>query len=110
MAYEVRERGGKYHVVDTDTQKIRGSYEDEDSAEDRKDELDFRATVRDRMSRMPVTQMTAEEKAAEYDRLMAEKAKAAATQTDPKLPPKKEETIDPPKKKRSGYWGDQLED
>lgn len=102
MAFEIRNRGGKYYVVDTDNNdKIRGTYDNEDAAEDRQDELNFRAHVRDRLARIPVAQMTAEEKAAEYDRMMAEK------QNDPKVPPKQ----DPPKdegktKKRSGYWGD----
>lgn len=107
MPYEIKERSGKFYVVDTATQKIRGGpYDDEDKAEDRQDELDFRETVRNRMSRMPVTEMTPEEKAAEYDKMMAERDK----QTDPKIPPKKEP--EPPKTepvKRSRYWGDQLE-
>lgn len=101
MPYEIKERGNKFYVVDTETKKIRGTYDDEDSAEDRKDELDFRADVRNRINRMPVTEMTAEEKAKEYDRLMAEKNKPP---TDPAIPPKKEP--DPPKTRRSAYWGD----
>lgn len=109
MAYEIKERGGKFYVIDTDNNgKIRGTYDSEDAAEDRKDDLDFRATVRDRMSRMPVTQMTAEEKAAEYDRMMAEKEKTPPT--DPNVPPKKETTNPPPPAtKRSAYWGDREE-
>src|SRR6266702_3019233 len=104
MAYEIRERDGKFHVVDTETNKIRGSYDDEEKAEDRKDDLDFRVHVTQRLDRMPVTQMTAEEKAAEYDRIMAEKNK------DPNLPPKNEPPKDQPKPKRSAYWGDRLND
>jgi hypothetical protein len=109
MAYEIKTRGDKYYVVDTtDNNKIRGGpYDDEDKAEDRRDELDFRQTVRDRLSRMPVAQMSAEEKAAEYDRMMAEKKDPP--ETDPKIPPKKDETTEPPKTKKSAYWGDSLD-
>jgi len=105
MPYEIKTRGDKYFVVDTDTKKIRGTYEDEDSAEDRKDELDFRATVRDRMSRMPVAEMTAEEKAAAYDKMMAEK------NDDKNLPPKKDDKTPPEtkKSKRGSLFWDSLE-
>lgn len=107
MSYEIRERGGKFYVVDTsNNDKIRGTYDNEDAAEDRKDELDFRATVRDRIRRMPVTEMTAEEKAKEYDRLMAEKN--SQPPTDPNRPPKKEPPTEQTKPKRSAYWGDAL--
>jgi hypothetical protein len=102
MPYEIKRKNDQYYVVDTANQKIRGGpYDSEDKAEDRQDELDFRETVRNRMSRMPVTEMTAEEKAAAYDKMMAEKEK------DPKIPPKKEgdPPTDPPKKK-SLYWGE----
>lgn len=109
MPYVIKEKDGKFHVVDTDTKKIRGSYEDEDKAEDRKDELDFRATVRDRISRMPVAEMTAEEKAAAYDKMIAEKN--AAPTDDKHIPPKKEDPPAPEKTpKRSAYWGDALDD
>lgn len=109
MGYEIKERGGKFYVIDTDNNgKIRGTYDSEDAAEDRKDDLDFRATVRDRMSRMPVIQMTAEEKAAEYDKMMAEKANTPPP--DPNVPPKKEPpATPPPATKRSAYWGDREE-
>jgi hypothetical protein len=103
MGYEIKTRGDKYYVVDTDTKKIRGTYDNEDDAEDRKDELDFRATVRDRMSRMPVAEMTAEEKAAAYDKMMAEKNK----DNDSNLPPKKDEKTNPEtktKKRGSLFW------
>lgn len=109
MAYEIKERDNKFFVIDTDNNnKIRGTYDNEDAAEDRKDELDFRAHVRSRIDRLPVSQMTAEEKAAEYDKMMAEKNK---TPDDKNLPPKKDpptEPTTPPK--RSGYWGDRLND
>jgi hypothetical protein len=106
MAYEVKERSGKFYVVDTETQKIRGTYDNEDAADDRKEDLEFRVHVKERLNRMPVSQMTAEEKAAEYDKLMA------AKQTDPNLPPKKDpaDKTDPPKPKRSAYWGDRLDE
>ena|ERR1700704_3876551 len=105
MPYEIKTRGDKYFVVDTDTKKIRGTYESEDDAEDRKDELDFRATVRDRMSRMPVAEMTAEEKAAAYDKMMAEK------NDDKNLPPKKDDKTPPEakKNKRGSLFWDSLE-
>lgn len=107
MPYEIRERAGKFFVVDSATQKIRGTYEDEDKAEDRKDDLDFREHVRGRLERIPVAQLTAEEKAAEYDKMMAEKDK---TPSDPNLPPKKDKEEDPPKtSKRSAYWGDSVD-
>lgn len=108
MPYEIKEKNNKFFVVDTETQKIRGTYDNEDDAEDRKDALDFRAEVRGRLSRMPVTQMTAEEKAAEYDRLMAEKEKE---KVDPNLPPKQDPKTNPPKTpRRSLYWGQEIED
>lgn len=104
MAYEIKSRDGKYYVVDTDdNNKIRGTYDDEDRAEDRKDELEFRAHVRSRLERIPVQEMTAEEKAAAYDKMMADKAANA----DKNIPPK----IEPPvntdkstKTKKLSYW------
>jgi hypothetical protein len=112
MRYEIKEKNGKFYVIDTeDNNKIRGTYEDEDRAEDRKDELDFRAHVRSRIDRLPVTQMTAEEKAAEYDKMMADKNNQQTPPTDDNLPPKKDKVDDkPPKTGRSRYWGDQLDD
>jgi hypothetical protein len=109
MPYEIKERNNKFYVIDTDNNgKIRGTYDSEDAAEDRKDELDFRAHVRSRIDRLPVSEMTAEEKAAAYDKMMAEKNKAPE---DKNLPPKKEDPPAPPvQKKRSGYWGEMLDD
>jgi hypothetical protein len=105
MGYEVKERSGKFYVVDTETNKIRGTYDSEDSADDRKEELEFRVHVRQRLERMPVSQMTSEEKAAEYDKLMA------AKQTDPNVPPKKDPKDEPPPKtKKSAYWGELLDE
>lgn len=112
MAYEIKERGNKFYVVDTDNNnKIRGSYDSEDAAEDRKDELDFRAHVRSRIDRLPVAEMTPDEKAAAYDKMMAEKANGTPANDDKNLPPKKEnEPTPPPTAKRSKYWGDALND
>jgi hypothetical protein len=96
MPYEIKQKNNKFYVIDTDTSKIRGTYDDEDDAEDRKDELDFRAHVRGRLERIPVAELTAEEKAAKYDEMIANK-------TDPNLPPKKPDPpLAPPKKSR--YW------
>lgn len=107
MGYEIKQRDGKFYVVDTETKKIRGEYDNEDRAEDRKDDLDFRAHVRSRIDRLPVKEMTAEEKAAEYDRMMAEKNQ---TPPDPNLPPKKDDPpTPPPTTKKSAYWGDSLD-
>lgn len=109
MPFEIREKKDKFYVVDTDTQKIRGTYDSEDDAEDRLDELNFRADVRGRLNRIPVAEMTAEEKAAAYDKLMAEKNNQPPT--DPNLPPKQDDKKDPNKKvKRSAYWGQEIED
>ena|ERR1022692_525290 len=106
MPYEIKQKDGKYFVVDTATQKIKGSYDNEDSADDRKDDLEFKEHVRDRLSRMPVSQMSATEKAEEYDRLMAEKSNTPPPKADPNVPPKIDTKIDPPKVKHSAYWGD----
>lgn len=100
MAFEIRQKDNKHYVVDTETNKVRGTYDDLDDAEDRKDELDFRADVRSRISRMPVQEMTAEEKAAAYDKMMADKA----AQSDPNLPPKQEPVKEPSKPKKLSYW------
>jgi hypothetical protein len=105
MPYQIKQKGAKFFVVDTTTQKIKGSYDDEDSADDRKDDLEFKEHVRDRLSRMPVSQMSADEKAQEYDRLMAEKTNAPPP-NDPNVPPKIDTKIDPPKVKHSAYWED----
>lgn len=107
MPYEIKTKNDKFYVVDTDTQKIRGTYDNEDDAEDRKDALDFRAEVRGRLSRMPVTEMTAEEKAAAYDKMMAEKN---TPPTDPNLPPKQEDKDKTKKVRHSAYWGQEIED
>jgi DNA-directed RNA polymerase delta subunit len=108
MPYEIKQKGDKFYVVDTADNKIRGTYDNEDSAEDRKDELDFRAHVRSRIDRLPVTEMTAEEKAAAYDKMMAEKDKP----TDSHIPPKKDEQEEKDKKpkRRSPYWGTEVDD
>lgn len=107
MGYEIKEKNNKFYVVDTETKKIRGTYDDEDSAEDRKDELDFRAHVRSKIDRLPVTEMTAEEKAAAYDKMMADKDnKPTDGNLPPKTPPADDKTDKP---KRSAYWGDRLE-
>jgi hypothetical protein len=110
MPFEIKEKGNTYYVIDTATQKIKGSYDDEDSADDRKDDLEFKEHVRERLSRMPVTQMTAEEKAAEYDNLMAAKNAQKPPETDSKIPPKIDPPAHPPEVKRSRYWGDQGND
>jgi hypothetical protein len=106
MGFEVKQRGDKYVVVDTDTKRIRGTYDNEDDAEDRKDDLEFKIEVRERLGRMPVTEMTPEEKAAAYDKMIAERN---ATPPDPHVPPKKDdETSDDkkPKARKSAYWGE----
>lgn len=103
MAYEIKSKDGKYYVVDSETNKVRGTYDSEDDAEDRKDELDFRNHVRSRLERIPVAEMTAEEKAAAYDKMMADKAASA----DKNLPPKIDPTANPPKDtkvKKLSYW------
>lgn len=116
MPYEIKERRGKFYVVDTATNRIRGEYEDEDSAEDRLDELQFREEMRSGVSRIPGKELTEAEKAAEYDKIKA------AEQEDKNLPPKKNDDADKDgdktdktdKKEKTGtrkslYWGD-LED
>lgn len=105
MSFEVKHKGDKYYVVD-ENGKIRGSYANEEDADDRKDDLDFRVEVRERLSRMPVTQMTAEEKAAAYDKLMADHEAKKVAPPDSQIPPKKDPPEEPPKVKRSAYWGD----
>lgn len=106
MAYEVRQKNNQYYVVDTVTNAVRGKgYADESDADDRADDLNFRAETRDVLSRIPRTEMTAEEKAAAYDKLLADKAKEG----DGNLPPKQEptdKTKQTPSKKRISYWGD----
>jgi hypothetical protein len=108
MPYEIRQRGDSYYVIDTgNNDKIKGSYDSEDKAEDRKDELDFRAHVRSRIDRLPVSEMTADEKAAAYDKMMADKN--TAPPPDPNLPPKKDNsdaTGKPNKARKSAYWGE----
>lgn len=109
MGFEVRTKSGKYYVVDAATNQVRGrAYDDEGDAEDRMDELNFRVEVREKLSRVPVTEMTAEEKAAAYDKMISDKAK----ETDTNLPPKNDPPTTPPKednktsKRRISYWGD----
>src|SRR5580692_9523662 len=105
MSYEVKQRGDKFVVVDMATKRIRGTYDSEDDAEDRKDDLEFKNEVREKLARVPVTEMTAEEKAAAYDKMIADKGLG---ETDTKRPPKLDEDKDKDKSKvrRSAYWGD----
>jgi len=111
MAYVIKEKGGSFYVVDTDTDRIRGKCDTEDDAEDRVDELLFRAEMRSGMSRIPNKELTADEKAAKYDEMMAKQKEDA----DTKVPGKKEDKtstespVDTKKKKGSLYWG-QIED
>lgn len=63
-----------------------------------------------RVSRMPVVEMTAEEKAAEYDRLMAAKNKPEPPAEPPKpdgtpVPPPAKPT-EPPQPKRDPWFGE----
>ena len=68
-----------------------------------------------RLERMPVTEMTAEEKAAAYDKLMAEKNQPPTDPPkdppkDPKngpVPPNPRPEV-PPAPKRDPFWGDRL--
>lgn len=107
MPFEVRTKNGKHYVVDTVTNAVRGrGYDDESDAEDKADDLNFRAETRERLGRMPVTEMTAEEKAAAYDKLMADKAKESDTNLPPKQVDDKDKTPDKPAKRRISYWGD----
>jgi hypothetical protein len=69
--------------------------------------------IEERLKRMPVTEMSAEEKAAEYDKLMAERHKKtdppAEPPKDPKAPvPPAPKAPEPPAPKRDPYWGDRL--
>lgn len=76
--------------------------------------------MEERLKRVPVAEMTAEEKAAEYDRLMAAggnppapKNPDPAPPTDPKppagpVPPGPKPPTDPTPPKRDPYWGDAL--
>lgn len=110
MPYEIRQKGERWYVVDTaNNDKIKGSYDNEDAAEDRKDDLEFREYTRSRLDRIPVAEMTTEEKAAAWDKAQNEKNNEPPD--DKNLPPKKEkeEKVEPPKK-RSAYWGDMLDD
>lgn len=107
MAWEVREKRGKFYVVNSETEKVRGApFDDEDDADDKADELNFREEVRSGVGRIPGKELSAEEKAAAYDKLMAEKNQPPP---DPNLPPKKEgdgkDDKTPPVKKK-GYWSD----
>jgi hypothetical protein len=109
MSFEVRSKSGKYYVVNTTDNSVRGrGYDDEGDAEDKCDDLNFRLEVRDKLSRVPVTEMTSEEKAAAYDKMLADKAR----EQDANLPPKNDDKTPPPtntpkpKSKRFAYWGD----
>jgi lipase chaperone LimK len=110
MPFEVRSKNNRFYVVDTKTNAVIGrGFDDESDAEDKADEKNFREETRERLGRMPVTEMTAEEKAAAYDKLMADKAKEA----DSNIPPKQDDKDNKPppdnklgKGKRFTYWGD----
>jgi hypothetical protein len=72
--------------------------------------------IEDQLKRVPGKEMTPEEKAAEYDKIIAERnatpAKPAPpepTKTDtPTPPPPKSADTDPPKPKRDPWFGDAL--
>jgi hypothetical protein len=100
MPYEIKQRDSKYYVVNAEDQKIRGTYDNEDAAEDRMDELTFREHVRSKLDRIPVAEMTAEEKAAAYDKMITEKNTAPP---DPHVPPKIDPTT-PPVERKSRYF------
>jgi len=107
MPWEVRSKNGKFYVVNKETNAVRGrGYDDETDAEDKVDDYNFREETRGHLSRIPKSEMTAEEKAAAYDKLIAEQAQ----RNDANLPPKQGDTKnDPPPnppKRRITYWGD----
>jgi hypothetical protein len=68
--------------------------------------------LEEKLKRMPVTEMTAEEKAAEYDKLMAQKTPPPKAdppepgKTGPVPPPVKTDPPVPPKK--DWFYGDRL--
>lgn len=70
---------GRYKVIETATNRYRGIYDDEFKAADRIDELEFMDELKIRIRKdhpLPEDKiMTNEEKAAEYDRIMAERDK-----------------------------------
>lgn len=102
MPYEIREKNGKFHVVDKETNRVRGSYNDEDSAEDRLDDLEFKEYMR--RSVQP-REMTTEEKAKAYDELQSKEPPK-----DDKIPPKKDEKEKKEKKQRKSLYWDNLPD
>lgn len=74
MGYTVRKNGDRYEIVSPKGEVV-GSRATEEAAEDRADVLDSKALLTDLSDRVPRTEMTAEEKAAEYDRIVAERQK-----------------------------------
>ena len=123
MAFEIQTRDEKYYVINSTTKKIRGGpYESESAAENRKDDLEDSEAIRsrfdgieERLKRMPVVEMTAEEKAAEYDRMIAEKNRQAPHESSKDTaPPRKDEptkdNTDVKSRRRSLYWGDANDD
>jgi hypothetical protein len=125
MPYDIREAGeNNFEVFDTESSEVKGKRASEDAAErllDRLEATDHRKQVAERLERIekrvertPVKELSPEEKAAEYDRLMAEKGNGDPEPPkkagDPTEPPKKEPDPEPPKpKRRGGYWGDRVE-
>lgn len=73
--------------------------------------------IEERLGRMPVKEMSPEEKAAEYDRIMAQggpKPPAADPPADPPkppgspVPPEPKPPADPKPARKDPYWGDAL--
>jgi hypothetical protein len=126
MALDIRQAGeSNYEVFDTETSEVLGKRASEDAAERLQDRLetqlwrkghDDRLTkMEDRLSRTPTKEMTADEKAAEYDKMIASKnaepPKVDPKNGDPKPPPAKVPDPTPPvTTKRSAYWGEQTND
>lgn len=79
MPYTTRKKSDKEWELLNPDGTVKRTYTTEEAAEDRADDLNereehrtWRSGVEDRLRRMPVKEMTAEEKAAEYDRMMTQ--------------------------------------
>lgn len=125
MSLEIRQAGeNNFEVFDTETNEVLGKRASEDAAETLQDRLETKlwrteqaerlAKMEDRLNRTPTKEMTPEEKAAEYDKIIAEKGKVPDKDVKdaPTPPPAKIPDPAPPKPetKRSRYWGDQAND
>jgi len=119
MPYKIEKVGEdddiKFNIIDVESGNVVATRKSEEAAENKLDTLEIRDHLKEMGNRLPKPEMSAEDKAAAYDKLMKEKEDAEKNTptpptNQPPAPTPKTSDPEPPKKTgpKSRYWGDAL--